>query len=169
MIFFDRLPWTLFTNPTETTLTPTLATGDKTHNAILQLANHLNRNVFPPSQYEPLHTRTAAASAYLQKSNVSVTQSRNFSNFREHPTKDPVTINENTSKPSHHHLRGNISPSISLPVTITCAQLVRVLDKSRPFPHPSESSQYLHSLLSASCCTFAPCPAHFRTHHEPYL
>ena len=105
---------TILTNPTETTLTPTLAAGDETHNALLQLANLLNRNVLPPSKYEPLHTRTAAAAANLQKSNVSVKQSRNFSTPKE---------------PFHNHLQGKFSPSISLPVKITHDQLARVLDK----------------------------------------
>ena len=105
---------TILTNPTETTLTPTLAAGDETHNALLQLANLLNRNVLPPSKYEPLHTSTAAAAANLQKSNVSVKQSRNFSTPKE---------------PFHNHLQGKFSPSISLPVKITHDQLARVLDK----------------------------------------
>ena len=96
---------TILSNPPTTTPLPGLEAGDETSNAILQLANILNRNEIPTPKLIPLINRTAAAAANLQKTTSSPTPVKHISPWQASP-----------------------------PIKITREQLTRVMDKTPQSP-----------------------------------
>ena len=119
----------ILTNPPSPSLSPTLEAGDATRNALLQLANILNRNPLTPSKLKPLFDRSAVAAANLEKQATSPPFTKTTApNIGKYPLSSKVPC------PSSQSNR----------VTITREQLARVLNKetepSRPSIQPSKLS-----------------------------
>ena len=112
---------TILTNPPKPSSTPTVAAGDDTRNAILQLGNILHRNELPPSKLDPILIRTIAAAGNLQKKPISAKQTTSFSTSHGISTTTPVspsTQHVNTSallKINHEQQRQSTPSRLGAP------------------------------------------------------